>query len=271
MWFDRVPFSQTFHLGPLVVQPYGLAYLLSFLLVYAWFVRRPVRTRLRLEPRDVQRLMFYFLVAVLLGGRIGFVAADAWRDPSPAQYYLAHPATALAFWLPGRTSFGGIAAVLLVLALFSRRRGTRYFERLGDELVVMLPLCFALVRIATFLTGSIPGRVCAPVQPWCVPFAGFEGLRYPATLIEAGLDLITFGILLFVRSRAARAGVTGWSWIVLYAAARFVAEAWREPGAVLLGLTDGQVAALVMAAIGICGLASCLRSGPSDRAVLPAG
>lgn len=267
LWFDAFPFSYTYHFGAIAINPYGLAYLMSFLFAYAWLVRKAVRSALSLEPQDVQKLLFYCLVAILLGGRIGFLVADAWHDASRAQYYMTHPTIALAFWLPGRTSFGGIAAVLLVLAMFSFRRGVRYFGLLGDEIVMTLPLSFALVRVATFVTGSIPGRPCVSDHPWCVHFAGFNGLRYPATLIEACIDLAMFPILLWIHGRSRVEGVTGWSWIVIYAIGRFVAEIWREPGAMIGLFTDGQVVALIMMSAGCASLAFVLYRAAANRAL----
>jgi phosphatidylglycerol---prolipoprotein diacylglyceryl transferase len=268
MWFDNFPFSQTFHFGAVAVNPYGLAYLVSFLVAYTWLLRKESREPLALSSHDVQRLLFYCLVAVLLGGRCAFLVADAWHDATRVQYYLEHPVIALAFWLPGRTSFGGIAAVVFTLAIFSFRKGVRYFERLGDEVVVTLPLSFALVRIATFVTGSIPGSPCVPVHPWCVRFDGFVGLRYPATLIEASIDLLTFPIVLWIHHRSRVSGATGWSWIVIYAIGRFIAETWREPGGMIWFFTDGQVAALVMMGVGGTALAYVLsRAAKHPRAV----
>src|SRR5947209_2096528 len=269
MWFDRFPFSQQYFVGPLPVQPYGLAYLLGFIVSYAWLVRPEARRRLRLEPHDVQRLLFYCLVAVLLGGRFGFVVADILDDPSRAQYYLDHPMAVIAFWQPGRTSFGGIFAVFGVMSVYSLRRGGwSYLKRLGDEVVTTLPLCFALVRFATFLIGSIPGRLCVPVRPWCLHFAGIEGYRYPAAMIEGLLDLAMFGILLVIYLRSRASGLTGWSWVVLYGVVLLVAEIWREPGRTVGSLTDAQVVALAMILNGLAGLTARLFThahGQGDR------
>jgi len=255
MWFDRFPFSQQYSVGPLPVHPYGLAYLLGFFIAYAWLVRPRALARLRLTARDVQRLLCYCLLGVLIGGRLGFVVADVIDHPDRAAFYLAQPWTALGFWLPGRTSFGGIAAVMLVMAAFAARRGAwEYYKRLGDEIVMTLPLSFALVRLATFVIGSLPGRICEPVRPWCVRF------RYPAALIEAGLDLASFFVLLAIYRRSEASGITGWSWIAVYGSARFVAEFWREPGTTVAMLSDAQLVALVMIVVGLSGLALQLRA-----------
>src|SRR3989304_197816 len=89
--FDPVVFS----LGPVAVRWYGLMYLVGFAL-FAWFLR--VRAR-RLggvfSARDIDDLLFYGVLGVVLGGRLGYVLFYK------AGYYFTHPAEIFMVWHGG--------------------------------------------------------------------------------------------------------------------------------------------------------------------------
>lgn len=104
------------HIGPLAVRWYGVMYLLSFLAVWWLAVRRTtaglVATRTRQEVED---LIFYGALGVILGGRIGYVFFYQFDT-------LLHDPLFLFKITQGGMSFhGGLIGVLVALALFARK------------------------------------------------------------------------------------------------------------------------------------------------------
>ena len=61
-------------IGPLAIHWYGLMYLLGFALVYFLGRRRITRGHTTsLNVRDLEDLIFYSVLGVVLGGRLGYV------------------------------------------------------------------------------------------------------------------------------------------------------------------------------------------------------
>jgi phosphatidylglycerol:prolipoprotein diacylglycerol transferase len=104
--FDPVALS----LGPLSVHWYGLMYLLAFLQFW-WLGRHrilAIRSLVasRLDVRQLDDLLFYGVLGVIAGGRLGQVL---FYEPG---YYLAHPLQILAIWRGGMSFHGGLLGVL---------------------------------------------------------------------------------------------------------------------------------------------------------------
>jgi phosphatidylglycerol:prolipoprotein diacylglycerol transferase len=159
-------------------------------------------------------------------------------------------------WEGGMSFHGGLAGVLIALALFARRRG----RRIADVLDFTAPLpalgLFA-GRIGNFINGELWGK---PTDlPW-----GFlvEGeVLHPSQLYEAALEgLALFALIWWFtskpRARLAPAGL----FLVVYASFRILVEFVRVPdahiGYLAFGwLTMGQLLSLPMLAAGIAMLA----------------
>ena len=122
--FDPIAFS----LGPLAVRWYGLMYLIAFVLVIVLGrirLKAPQYAHLRMAPRDLDDLLLYGVLGVVLGGRLGYVL---FYKPT---YYLNHPAEILAIWQGGMAFHGGMLGVLLALLFFAWRRGLPFLA-VGD-------------------------------------------------------------------------------------------------------------------------------------------
>ena len=107
--FDPVAFS----VGPLSVRWYGLMYLLAFVQFLLLG-----RLRIRQHPgllttEQLDDLLFYGMLGVILGGRLGQVL---FYEPG---HYLAHPLEILAVWKGGMSFHGGFLGVLIAMALCS--------------------------------------------------------------------------------------------------------------------------------------------------------
>ncbi len=249
-----------FRIGPLAVRWYGLMYLLGF--VAAWFIIRALARRrsLPLTAEGLSDLLFYAIVGVILGGRLGYVL---FYNPG---YYLQHPLASFAIWEGGMSFHGGLLGVVVAAIVFCRRRGLPTLLT-GDILVTASTIGLGLGRLGNFINGELWGRVTD--VPWGMVFPGGGPLpRHPSQLYEALLEgVVLFAVLWLLHRRRVAAGIPFFTFFLLYGVFRFTVEFFRQPDAHLgflwAGATMGQVLSLPMILLGLIGLYFCRRQGKS--------
>ncbi len=239
--------------GPLAVRWYGLMYLLafiSFMLLGRLRVRQPHIAVAGWRNEDVDDMLFFGVLGVVIGGRLGEVF---FYHPA---YYLANPADILAVWKGGMSFHGGFLGVLAAMWLWSRRRGRRLMETM-DFIAPLVPLGYAAGRIGNFINAELPGRVADAALPWAMIWPNVDNLpRHPSPLYQALVDGVLLFILLWLFARKARPylAVSG-MFAAGYGVARFLTEYFRVPdyeveiGPVLL--SAGQLLSLPMIALGL--------------------
>jgi phosphatidylglycerol:prolipoprotein diacylglycerol transferase len=253
--FDPVAFS----LGPLAVRWYGLMYLVAFV-QFILLGRYRIRTRpglLTVEQLD--DLLFYGMLGVILGGRLGQVL---FYEPA---YYLAHPLEILAVWKGGMSFHGGFLGVLAAMGLWSRKHRIAWFD-ITDFIAPLVPLGLAAGRIGNFINGELWGRVADPSLPWAMIFPQADDMqpRHPSQLYHVGLEgLALFAILWIFSSRPRPRSAVSGVFLIGYGAFRFVTEFFREPDHGIFGqsytISMGQWLSLPMVAIGIAMLVMAYR------------
>jgi phosphatidylglycerol:prolipoprotein diacylglycerol transferase len=239
-------------IGPIAIRWYALAYIGGLLLGWRylrWLVQRP-GWRLTLE--DLDDLLLYVVLGVVLGGRLGYVL---FYKPG---FYLAHPGEILAVWEGGMSFHGGMLGVIAAMALFAWRRGIPLLE-IGDAVSAAAPIGLFFGRIANFINGELFGR--ASDVPWAMVFPhGGPEARHPSQLYEAALEGLILFLVLFWIARRPRlpetAGRIGGLFLIGYGLARSFVELFREPDAhlgFLLGgsVTMGQILSLPMILVGL--------------------
>jgi len=240
-------------IGPLAVHWYGLTYLAAFAL-FALLGR----LRLRHEPyrslgwqlRDVEDILFWGVLGVIVGGRLGYVLFY-----KPLEY-LEHPLQVFAVWQGGMSFHGGLVGVLIALALWSRRQGCPWLQVM-DFVAPCVPTGLAAGRIGNFINGELWGRVASPDLPWAMVFPGAGPLpRHPSQLYQFALEgLALFVLLWWFARRPRRMGEVSAAFLTGYGVFRFMAEFFREPDAHLgllsLGLSMGQWLSLPMVLAGL--------------------
>jgi phosphatidylglycerol---prolipoprotein diacylglyceryl transferase len=236
-------------LGPFAIRWYGLMYLLAFVLVVVLGRKRARQNLLTgWHPRDIDDMLFYGVLGVILGGRLGYVL---FYKPI---YYLVHPLEILQVWQGGMSFHGGFLGVLIALWFYARKR-RRHWLDVTDFVAPLCPLGLAAGRLGNFINGELVGRVTD--APWGMVFPQVDNLpRHPSQLYELGLE----GILLFVilwsyASRHRPMGAVSGLFLLGYGTLRFAAEYTREPdnflGYLAGGLTMGQWLSMPMIAVGI--------------------
>lgn len=171
-------------LGPLQIHWYGLMYLCGF--VGAWWLGRLRAKQYGWTAEQVEDLLFYGALGVIIGGRLGSVIF--YDLPNT----LAHPLNILKIWQGGMSFHGGLLGVLTAFWLFSRKTGKSYFA-ISDFIAPMVPIGLFFGRIGNFINGELWGKVSD--VPWAMIFPyGGPLPRHPSQLYEALLE----GVVLFV-------------------------------------------------------------------------
>jgi phosphatidylglycerol:prolipoprotein diacylglycerol transferase len=241
-----------FEIGPLTIRWYGLMYLAGFLLFLVLGKLRSREAWRGMSSQDVDDLLFYGMIGVIVGGRLGHVIFYG-----PLSYYLTHPLEIFAVWKGGMASHGGIIGVILAMALFAKRRG-KSFLTVADFVVPLVPLGLAAGRIGNFINGELWGRVADPALPWAVifPQAGDTLPRHPSQLYQFGLEgLLLFAILWMYSRKPRPPGAVGSLFLIGYGVLRILGEVFREPealyGVMPLGLSAGQMLSVPMVLLGV--------------------
>ena len=167
-------------IGPLAVHWYGLMYLAAFL-SFIWLGKRrsKVQSWHRISVPDVDDMLFYGVLGVILGGRLGEVI---FYQPA---YFLAHPGEILAVWKGGMSFHGGFLGVLVAMALWARKHGKTFFQ-VTDFIAPLVPLGLMTGRIGNFINGELWGRVADAALPWAMVFPRVDTLpRHPSPLYQS--------------------------------------------------------------------------------------
>ncbi|HEY5862670.1 MAG TPA: prolipoprotein diacylglyceryl transferase [Casimicrobiaceae bacterium] len=253
-------------LGPFAIRWYGLMYLLAFVLVIVLGRKRARQNMLTgWRPGDIDDMLFYGVLGVILGGRLGYVL---FYKPL---HYLAHPLEIFQVWQGGMSFHGGFLGVLIALWFYARRRRKRWLDVM-DFVAPLVPLGLAAGRLGNFINGELVGR--ATSGPWAMVFPQVDNVpRHPSQLYELGLEgLLLFVILWSFASRRRPMGAVSGLFLVGYGTLRFIAEFAREPddflGYLALGFTMGQWLSLPMIVAGVAMMVWAYRRAGKDEPTL---
>jgi phosphatidylglycerol---prolipoprotein diacylglyceryl transferase len=245
--FDPVAIS----IGPLAIRWYGLMYLAGFVAFLIMGRRRAAGQPWHgIAPIELDDLLFYGVLGVVIGGRFGQVL---FYEPG---YYFAHPLEILAVWKGGMSFHGGFLGVLIAMALWAHRTG-KSFIQVMDFVAPLVPLGLMAGRIGNFINGELWGRIADPSLPWAMIFPQADNLpRHPSPLYEAtGEGLLLFILMWLYSARQQPRGAVSGMFLVGYGVARSVAEFFREPDAGIFGhsyvISMGQWLSLPMIVLGI--------------------
>lgn len=236
-------------LGPLKIHWYGLTYLVG--LGFAWWlaVRRTRKPWSPLRREQVDDLIFYSALGIVLGGRLGYALFYG------GERLASDPSWLLRVWEGGMSFHGGLLGVILAAGVYARSQRISLGPML-DFVAPLAPLGLAMGRLGNFIGQELWGR---PADvPWAMVFPRdpLQLARHPSQLYQFALEGMLLLVILLWFSRRQRptwavAGLFG----VGYGVLRFVAEFFREPDAHLgiqaFGwMTRGQILCLPMILLG---------------------
>lgn len=259
------------HLGPVAVHWYGIMYLLAFGAAWLLGNHRVAAGRLPgVNAEAFSDLLFYSMLGVVLGGRIGYVLFYA-----PGAF-LANPAMLVRVWEGGMSFHGGLLGVLAASLWWSRKHATHFFDTM-DFVAPLVPLGLGFGRLGNFIGAELWGKHTD--GSWGVifpdslppPLAGLDGAalqalhaagqldahaRHPSQLYQAALEgLVLFLVLWTVSLRPRGRYLVSGLFALLYGVFRFAVEFVRVPDNGLYvawgWLTRGQLLSVPLIVLGL--------------------
>ncbi len=197
-------------LGPVKIHWYGLMYLIAF--ASAWWLgkKRAAQSDGLISPVQVDDLIFYGAVGVVIGGRLGSVFFYNFDS------FLNNPLYLFKIWQGGMSFHGGFLGVLVAMEVYRRKLGCSFLQ-LTDFIAPLVPIGLASGRFGNFINGELWG---GPSDlPWAMKlscetfpahqYQDFAGAlcaspRHPSMLYEMLLEGLALFILLWVYSAKKR-------------------------------------------------------------------
>ncbi len=243
--------------GPIQLRWYSLMYVIGLTACY-YFLRDASRKgRLKLDEQQVESVMLYGLIGMILGARLVYVFVYNF------DHYSTHPEEILATWKGGLSFHGAITGIGLAILLFARRN-KKSFLNITDTIVTIAPVGLAFGRLGNFINGELWGRITDSPVGMIFPDGG-PFPRHPSQLYESFFEgWVLLAIMMLIYRSKPRTGVLSAFFLILYATFRFFIEFFREPdsqlGTILGPFSMGQVLCAIMWLIGGAILALSLNS-----------
>lgn len=238
-----------FEYGPIKIHSFGAMLLVAFLAAMQVARRRAVK--FNLPAAGVTDLLFWTLIAGVLGARIGYLVQEI-------PYYSAHPEKLLTLQFQGLTSFGGVVLGAATAILFARKQKWSVpvvLDVIGPAFLVG----HIIGRIGCLLNGCCYGQQCN--LPWAIHIHDLLGRYHPAQVYDSLMNLVAVGIILGLeRKFRFKPGQVFGLVLVFHGITRMIYEIWRAgaTGKLIGGtpFTEAQLAALILCAIGAVSFAA---------------
>ena len=284
-------------LGSFPIRWYALAYIAG--LVIGWryalaMVRRPQLWggKSPATRDDIDDLLFYATLGVILGGRIGYILF--YQLPFQFESVQRDPLSLLRIWEGGMSFHGGLLGVTVAILIVAKARGIRLMP-IADIAGVVTPIGLMLGRLANFVNAELYGRPTDSAFGMVFPegnaggtpsaynwqthewvYTGMEVARHPSQLYEAVLEglipAVIISVLVWWFGLLKRPGLAAGLFLLLYGIGRSISEQFREPDRFTWGvmpdwLTMGQLLSLPMWIGGAFLVWYALRKPPANAAV----
>ena len=239
-----------FAIGPLSVHWYGIMYLLAFATAWILAVRRAKQPWSPIKAAQVEDLIVYGALGVVIGGRLGyafFYNFEAW---------MLDPLWVFRVWEGGMAFHGGLMGVILAIYWYCRRIQVSFFSTL-DFIAPIVPLGLGFGRMGNFIGQELWGRATGVSWGMVFPRDPEQLARHPSQLYQAFLEGFVLFIIVYWFSRKPRPRLAvGAVFILFYGIFRFVVEFVRQPDAhiqtlVFGWMTRGQLLSLPMILLGV--------------------
>lgn len=223
----------------IAIRWYALSYIAGFIaaaMIMRSFIRRPRLWRYNLAPMEadqIDSLITYLIIGVILGGRLGYVVFYN------LNFYVQNPVDILKVWEGGMSFHGGFLGVVFALLYYFRFNGINIISG-GDLIALATPPGLLFGRVANFINAELWGK--PTTVPWGIVFPSNEaqdcpdiiGLcaRHPSQLYEGALEgLLLLLVLIIMASLGAlkRPGLVTGTFILGYGFSRYFIEFFRQP------------------------------------------
>ena len=235
-----------FSIGFLKIRWYGLMYLIGFVIAIMLAKIRTKKSWSPIKRSEVDDLIFYCMLGVILGGRLGYVIFYGWQQLTSDLFYVFRI-------MEGGMSFhGGLIGVIVALWLYGRKINKDMITMM-DFVAPIVPLGLGFGRIGNFINGELWGKPTNVAWSFKV-----NGVSLHATqLYEAFLEGLVLFLMLWFFTEKKRAKMHSSAiFLIAYGTFRFFIEFYRVPDVHLNYLafgwvTMGQVLTAPMIIIGM--------------------
>jgi prolipoprotein diacylglyceryl transferase len=242
--FIPPPPTNGIQVGPLFFHFYGICIAIGILAAVSLARRRWAAAGG--DPADLERPLFWGIVAGFVGGRLAYVSTHL-------ASFDGRPWAVVAIWEGGLALYGGLTLGILVGLWVTRRRGLPML-RVLDAVVPAIPLAQAFGRWGNYFNQELFGT--PSTLPWALRvepvhrpdrYAQFETF-HPTFLYESLWDLVVVVVLLQVSRRVKlRPGSLLLCYGILYGTGRFLLELLRTDTVYrLLGLSRNAYVSLAV-------------------------
>ena len=212
-------------IGPISVHWYGIMYLFAFASAWALAIHRAKRVDSPLTLKQVEDLIVYGALGVVLGGRFGYVMFYNFET------WLQDPLWLFRVWEGGMSFHGGLLGVLVAMMIYGRKLGVK-FPEIMDFTAVLVPAGLGFGRIGNFIGQEPWGRETD--MPWGMVFPrDLDALvRHPSQLYQAFLEGLVLFIIIYWFSQKPRPRLAVSAlFLICYGIFRFAVEFVRAPDA----------------------------------------
>ena len=242
-------------LGPVRIHWYGIMYVIGFAVAW-WLARRQAaRPGSTWKATQVDDLIFWAMVGVIVGGRIGYVLMYVIPyTPGLLREDWLYP---VKIWQGGMSFHGALLGTVIALMLYARSEGRRALDVL--DFTAPLPgIGIFAGRIGNFINNELWGAPTDFRWGFLVPDPNTGEVmgRHASQLYEAGLEgLALAGLLWWFARRPRPSGAVIGLGLFWYGLVRFLIEFVRLPDSQIGYLagdwfTMGQLLCVPMLAAG---------------------
>jgi len=228
---------------------YGLMYLCGFAAAWLLGLYRAGKSYTALKKAQVEDMIFYGALGLVIGGRVGYVFFYNFGD------FVEDPIWLFRVWEGGMSFHGGMLGVLVAMLVYARKVQVNFLD-LMDFLVPLAPIGLGFGRIGNFIGQELWGRETTATIGMIFPKDPDALIRHPSQLYQASLEGLLLFILLFWYSSKPRPRASvGALFLILYGCFRFIVEFYRQPDAhigfdLFEFITRGQLLSLPMIFVG---------------------
>jgi len=216
-------FGKTFSLPD--VHWYGLMYLFGFAAAWGLGMYRAGKPHTPLQRGQVEDMIFYGAVGLVVGARIGYVFFYNFGA------FLEDPIWLFRVWEGGMSFHGGALGVLAAMLLYARKIQVNFLD-LMDFLVPLAPLGLCFGRLGNFIGQELWGRETTADIGMVFPKDPEQLVRHASQLYQAALEGAVLFVIVFWFSRKPRPrAAVGALFLIMYGVFRFFIEFYREPDA----------------------------------------
>jgi len=239
--------------GPFWLNSYGLTLAISLSLFLLLSINDPRRKALITNTETYLELLFYGVLAGIIGSRLLFVLQEL-------SYFKQHPLTVLAIWDGGLSLLGALITVPIFVILSLSKSKTRVLP-FFDLITTYVPIIEVITRFGCLAAGCCHGAIAHSHTPITLIYTNVNSLAplgvalYPTQIYAAGLALSSFAILYSLSKLKLADGTIMCIYFIMSGISRFSVDFWRgDRGVIDSEVSLYQFLALGFAAVGLAGV-----------------